>query len=85
MVEAELKCDQEPSTIDVANAFIKRCQSTSLIVTATPKGSKGSLERGDRGAAAQRRRNTSRTKATEEDGEEERKESSSRVRRSHFG
>ena len=40
---AELKCDQEPSTLDVANALIKRCQSTALIVTATPRGSKGSL------------------------------------------
>ena len=45
LVKAELKCDQEPSTLDVANALIKRCQSTALIVTATPKGSKGSLGR----------------------------------------
>ena len=45
-MKAELKCDQEPSTLDVANALIKRCQSTALIVTA--KGSKGSLGRGDR-------------------------------------
>ena len=29
LVEAELKCDQEPSTLDVANALIKRCQSTA--------------------------------------------------------
>ena len=48
LVKAELKCDQEPSTLDVANVFIKRCQSTALIVTATTKGSKGSLERGER-------------------------------------
>ena len=48
LVKAELKCDQEPSTLDVANALIKRCQSTALIVTATPQGSKGSLERGER-------------------------------------
>ena len=48
LVKAELKCDQEPSTLDVANALIKRCQSTSLIVIATPKGSKGSLGRGER-------------------------------------
>ena len=47
LVKAELKCDQEPCTLDVANALIKRCQSTALIVTATPKGSKGSLERGE--------------------------------------
>ena len=47
LVKAELKCDQEPSTLDVANSLIKRCQSTALIVTATPKGSKGSLERGE--------------------------------------
>ena len=33
---------------DVANALIKRCQSTAPIVTATPKGSKGSSERGER-------------------------------------
>ena len=32
----------------MANALIKRCQSTALIVTATPKGSKGSLGRGER-------------------------------------
>ena len=48
MVKAELKCDQEPSALDVANALIKRCQSTSLNVTATPKGSKGTLGRGER-------------------------------------
>ena len=48
LVRAELKCDQEPSTLEVANTLIKRCQSTSLIVTATPKGSKGSLGRGER-------------------------------------
>ena len=48
LVKAELKCDQEPSTLDVAHALIKRCQSTALIVTATPKGSKGSLGRGQR-------------------------------------
>ena len=46
--KAELKCDQEPSTLDVANALIRRFQSTALIVTATPKGSKGSLRRGER-------------------------------------
>ena len=34
--EGKLKCDQEPSTLDVANALIKRCQSTALIVA--PKG-----------------------------------------------
>ena len=33
LVKAELNCDQEPSTLDVANASIKRCQSTALIVT----------------------------------------------------
>ena len=48
MVKAELKCDQEPGTLDVASALIKRCQSTALIVTATPIGSKGSLGRGER-------------------------------------
>ena len=48
LVKAELKCDQEPSTLDVANALIKRCQSTAVIVTATPNGSKGSLGRGER-------------------------------------
>ena len=36
LVKAELKCDQDPSTLDVASALIKRCQSTALIVTATP-------------------------------------------------
>ena len=48
LVKAELKCDQEPSTLDVANVLIKKCQSTVLTVTATPKGSKGSLGRGER-------------------------------------
>ena len=48
LVRAELKCDQKPSTLDVANALIKRCHSTALIVTAMPKGSKGSLGRGER-------------------------------------
>ena len=31
LVKTALKCDQEPSTLDVANALIKRCQSTALI------------------------------------------------------
>ena len=48
LIKAELKCDQEPSTPDVAHALVKLCQSTSLIATATPKGSKGSLVRGER-------------------------------------
>ena len=39
-----MKCDQEPSVLDVANVLIKLCQSTVLIVF----GSKGSLERGAR-------------------------------------
>ena len=43
LVRAELKCDQEPSTLDVANTLVKRCQSTKLMATATPKGSKGSF------------------------------------------
>ena len=43
LVKAELKCDQEPSTLDVANALIKRCQSTNFLPTPTPKGSKGSF------------------------------------------
>ena len=42
------RTDQEPSTLDVANALIERCHSTALIVAATPKGSKGSLGRGER-------------------------------------
>ena len=41
LVRAELKCDQEPSTLDVSNTLIKRCQSTILMVTATPKARKG--------------------------------------------
>ena len=48
LVRAELKCDQELSTLDVANTLIKLCQSTILMVTATPLGSKVSLGRGDR-------------------------------------
>ena len=30
LVRAELKCDQEPSALDVANILIKRCQSTTF-------------------------------------------------------
>ena len=48
LVKAQLKCDLEPSTLDVANALIRHCQSTNLVVTATPKGSNGSLGRGER-------------------------------------
>ena len=48
LVRAELKCDQEASTLDVANTLIKRCQSTILMVTATPKGPKGRLGRAER-------------------------------------
>ena len=44
----ELKCDQEPTTIDVRNALIKRCQGTQLVPFATPKGSNGSLGAGER-------------------------------------
>ena len=47
LVKAELKCDQEPSTLDVANVSITKCRSTVLTLTATPKGSKGSLGRGE--------------------------------------
>ena len=47
LVKAELKCDQEASTLDVANALIKRCQFTALMA-ATPKDSKESLGRGER-------------------------------------
>ena len=43
LVKAELQCDQEPSTFDVANALIKRCQSTILTLTATPKRLEGEL------------------------------------------
>ena len=31
LVRAKLKCDHEPSTLDVANTLIKRCQSTILM------------------------------------------------------
>ena len=44
----ELKCEQEPSTIDVRNQLIKRCEGTQLIPFATPKGSKGALGAGER-------------------------------------
>ena len=45
LVKAELKCDQEPSTPDVANTFVRRCQSTTLVAIATQKSSNGSLGR----------------------------------------
>merc|ERR1712086_355307 len=44
----ELKCDQEPSTVDVRNEMIRRCKSTNLVPYASPKASKGSLGRGER-------------------------------------
>ena len=44
----EGRIEMWPSTLDVANALIKRCQSTALIVIATPIGSNGSLGRGER-------------------------------------
>merc|ERR1712086_426135 len=44
----ELKCDQEPSTVDVRNAMRRRCKSTNLVPYASPKASKGSLGRGER-------------------------------------
>ena len=47
--KAELKCDQEPSTVDVMYKLIDRCKSTQLVPSASPKGSKGSLGRGERG------------------------------------
>ena len=47
-VKGRIESNQEPSTLDVANALTKRCQSTVLTVIATPKGSKGSLGRGER-------------------------------------
>ena len=37
LVKAELQCDQEPSTLDVANASIRRCQSTSQICDCNAK------------------------------------------------
>ena len=44
----ELKCDQEPSTIDVRNELINICKSTQLVPFASPEGSKGSLGSGER-------------------------------------
>ena len=41
-------CDQGSSSLGVANALVRGCESTNLVVTATPKGSKGSLGRGER-------------------------------------
>ena len=47
--KAEIKCDQEPSTVELMNALVGRCKSTQLVPKASPKGSKGSLGRGERG------------------------------------
>ena len=46
--KVEIKCDQEPSTIELRNQLIKRCESSQLVPYATPKGSKGSLGLGER-------------------------------------
>ena len=35
--KAELKCDQEPSTVDVMYKLIDRCKSTQLVPSASPK------------------------------------------------
>eukprot|EP00973_Karenia_brevis_P006843 928214-Karenia_brevis.AAC.1 len=34
---AEIKCDHEPSTLDVRNALIARCATTTLVPKETPK------------------------------------------------
>ena len=47
-VRADMKRDQEPSTLDVAKAVVSRCSSTSLMIVSTPKGSKGSLGKAER-------------------------------------
>ena len=47
--KAEIKCDQEPSTVELMNTLVARCKSTQLVPKASPKGSKGSLGRGERG------------------------------------
>ena len=49
LVKAEIKCDQEPAAVDLVTALVMRCKSTVLIPMASPKGSKGSLGRGERG------------------------------------
>ena len=49
LVKAEIKCDQEPAAVDLVTALAMRCKSTVLIPMASPKGSKGSLGRGERG------------------------------------
>ena len=43
LVKAEMRCDKEPNTLDVANALVRR-----MVVSATPEGSKGSLGRRER-------------------------------------
>ena len=47
-VNAELKCDQEPSTMEIARVLASRCKVTVLTGSATPQGSSGSLGRGER-------------------------------------
>jgi hypothetical protein len=47
--KAELKCDQEPSAVDVMCKLVERCESTQLVPSASPEGSKGSLGRCERG------------------------------------
>ena len=46
---AEIKCDQEPSTVELMNALVARCKSTQPVPKASPNWSKGSLGRGERG------------------------------------
>ena len=43
LVKAELKCDEEPSTMEIARHLGSRCKTTVLTESATPRGSEGSL------------------------------------------
>jgi hypothetical protein len=47
--KVEIKCDQEPSTVELMNSLVARRKTSQLVPKASPKGSKGSLGRGERG------------------------------------
>ena len=48
LVIATLKCDQEPSTLELTRVLASRCKTTVLTEGVSPRGSKGRLDRHER-------------------------------------
>ena len=47
LTRTELKIDQEPSKFEIARVLASRCKTTVLTESAAPRGSNGSLGRGE--------------------------------------